>query len=67
MKHLSQDRTARARLTRVTSLDVAQDNFRADPSNRNAVAYRDVALQYWEDEMIGDSTLLAALHEIRNA
>lgn len=49
------------------SLDILQENFRVDPSNANARRYRDVALEYWEDEMIGDESLLAVLHEIRNA
>jgi hypothetical protein len=63
---LSRDRTARARLMRKSTLDVAQEKFRAAPNKQNAAAYRDIALSYWEDEMIGDDSLLAALHEIKN-
>lgn len=46
-------------------LDMCADRFRANPNLGNAMCYRDAALEYWEDEMIGDESLLAVLHEIR--
>ena len=48
------------------SLDMMNEIFVKDPSDSNAKRYRAVALEYWEDEMIGDETLLAVLHTIRN-
>jgi hypothetical protein len=50
----------------VITLDEANEQFKANRSLANARQYRDVALQYWEDDMIGDETLLAILHEIRD-
>ncbi len=47
------------------SLDQIGDRFRENPTTYNAQLYRDVALEYWQDEMIGDCSLLAALHEIK--
>ncbi|MCK1543287.1 hypothetical protein IVB12_15330 [Bradyrhizobium sp. 179] len=48
------------------TFDRAQEEFRAKPSARTSAVYRDTALDYWTDEMIGDETLLAALREIRD-
>jgi len=48
------------------SLDTMAERFRENPS-RYAKTYRDLALEYWEDEMIGDASLLAILHEIKNS
>ena len=48
------------------SLDIMAETFRIDPSNINASRYRGVALEYWEDEMIGDESLLAILQEIKD-
>ena len=59
------DRRTRMR-TMVITLDEANEQFKANRSLANARQYRDVALQYWEDDMIGDETLLAILHEIRD-
>lgn len=56
--------TAKQRLN--LTLDTMQETFRADPSDTNAKRYRDVALEYWEDEMIGDDTLLGVLKQIRD-
>lgn len=47
-------------------LDTMAERFRERPTNKNAKLYREVALEYWEDEMIGDESLLQVLHEIRN-
>ena len=49
------------------SLDTMSERFQKNPSHANAKLYRAVALEYWDDEMIGDETLLGVLHEIRNS
>jgi hypothetical protein len=46
-------------------LDTMAGRYRADSRKANALRYRDVALEYWEDDMIGDESLLAVLKEIR--
>lgn len=46
-------------------LDTMAQRFRDNPTDYNASRYRDVAIEYWEDEMIGDDSLLAVLKEIR--
>lgn len=47
-------------------LDTCAERFRANPNRGNALRYRDAALKYWEDDMIGDAFLLAVLNEIRD-
>lgn len=49
-----------------STFDSAQDRFRRNPNRVNGRSYREVVLEYWEDEMISDETLLVALHEIKS-
>lgn len=48
------------------TLDHARFRFEKSPTARNAATYRDLALDYWTDEMIGDESLLACLRVIRD-
>lgn len=58
--------TKRAEKRLSLSLDLIAETFLADPSRANAIRYRDVALEYWEDEMLGDESLLSVLKMIRD-
>lgn len=46
------------------SFDGTQEKFRADPTLRNASAYLTAALEYWNDDMIGDDTFVLAIQEV---
>lgn len=48
------------------TFDEAQELWRANCSHANFLRYKELALEYWFDEMISDGTLLAALHELRS-
>lgn len=49
---------------RTTTLDVAQDKFRADPSEINGQRYLETVLHYWRDGMVGIKTYMAASKEV---
>jgi hypothetical protein len=49
-----------------TQLDTLAEIFRNKPTPSTSAAYRDAALDYWTDEMIGDESLLQILKEIRD-
>lgn len=45
------------------TLDIAKEQFQATPNQRTAITYRQTAIEYYDDGMIDDDTLLAALKE----
>lgn len=47
------------------TLDKAQDAFRGSPNLATAQSYLNTAIDYWQDEMIGDDTFGAAKQELR--
>ena len=46
------------------TLDQAQDRFRDNPNEATAYTYRRIVEQYFNDEMVGEGTLTAAIKEI---
>lgn len=63
MPHIQMSPKAMKRLT----LDQMLEYFRDRPTPPKAIRLREVALGYWEDEMIGDESLLAILKEIKDS